>query len=198
MNRQREITAVILAGGRGSRMGGVDKGLLEFKGKSLIEHIISVIEPQVGSLMINANRNHQIYSKLGYPVVADSLNDYQGPLAGFLAAMQAVQTPYIVTLPCDGPMLTDDLVARLVTAREREQAEIAVAFDGKRLQPVYALIPISLEQSLQSYLDGGDRKIDLWYAQHQMAKADFSDIPNTFTNVNTPEEQQRLQRGDVA
>jgi molybdenum cofactor guanylyltransferase len=198
MNGYSEITAVILAGGRGSRMGGIDKGLVELNGKPLIEHVIAAIEPQVGSLMINANRNHQAYAELGYPVISDSMQDYQGPLAGFLAAMEAAQTSDILTVPCDGPLLAEDLVKRLREAREKEQAEIAVAFDGKRLQPVYALIPTRLKTSLQTYLDGGDRKIDLWYGQHRFAKADFSDIPATFVNVNTPEERERLQGGDAA
>jgi molybdenum cofactor guanylyltransferase len=198
MSPYLEITAVILAGGRGSRMGGIDKGLVELNGKPLIQHVIAAIEPQVGTLMINANRNHQTYAALGYPVVSDSLQDYQGPLAGFLAAMEAAQTADILTLPCDGPLLADDLVERLYQAREREQTDIAVAFDGKRLQPVYALIPTRLKASLQAYLDGGDRKIDLWYGQHRFAKADFSDIPATFVNINTPEERDRLQGGDAA
>lgn len=198
MKPYSDITAVILAGGRGSRMGGIDKGLTKLKGKSLIEHVIAAIAPQVGELIINANRNRQTYAKLGYPVVADSMDDYQGPLAGVLAAMQQVKTPDMVTVPCDGPLLADDLVKRLYKARQHEHADIAVAFDGKRMQPVYALIPTRLQASLQAYLDGGDRKIDLWYQQHRVALADFSDIPATFINVNTTEERDRLQRGDAA
>ncbi len=193
MKRQDEITAVILAGGRGSRMGGVDKGLVAFNDRPLIEHVIEAIAGQVRTLMINANRNLVQYQRFGYPVVADSISDYQGPLAGFLAAMEVAHTPLIVTVPCDGPLLAPDLVARLVAARERESAEIAVAHDGKRMQPVYALIPVALKPSLQRYLQGGDRKIDLWYARHQVALADFSDLPASFMNINTEEERDRLQ-----
>ncbi len=193
MSTQDQITAVILAGGRGRRMGGIDKGLVEFHGRPLIEHVIEALAGQVRTLMINANRNLVRYQRFGFPVIADSLNDYQGPLAGFLAAMETAQTPYIVTVPCDGPLLADDLVERLVQAREREAAEIAVAHDGQRMQPVYALIPVDLKQSLQRYLDGGDRKIDLWYARHRVALADFSDLPSTFVNINTEEERDRLQ-----
>ncbi len=196
MSMQEQITAVILAGGRGRRMGGVDKGLVEFNGRPLIQHVIEAITPQVHTLMINANRNLVRYQTFGYPVIADSLNDYQGPLAGFLAAMEMARTPYIVTVPCDGPLLAADLVERLVQARERDSAEIAVAHDGQRMQPVYALIPVSLKQSLQHYLDGGDRKIDLWYALHRVALADFSDLPATFVNINTEEERDRLQEAD--
>ncbi|MEJ2394309.1 MAG: molybdenum cofactor guanylyltransferase MobA [Candidatus Thiodiazotropha sp.] len=195
MTKPDDITAVILAGGRGQRMGGVDKGLVEFHGRPLIEHVIEAISQQVHSLLINANRNLVQYQRFGYPVIADSLNDYQGPLAGFLAAMEVAQTPDIVTVPCDGPLLANDLVARLSAARERDQAEIAVAHDGHRLQPVYALIPVALKQSLQAYLEGGDRKIDLWYARHRVATADFSDLPSTFVNINTEEERDRLQDG---
>jgi molybdenum cofactor guanylyltransferase len=195
VNPQQDVTAVILAGGRGSRMGGADKGLLEFNGRPLVGHVIDAVAGQVRGLMINANRNLVRYQRFGYPVIADSLVDYQGPLAGFLAAMEAVQTPYILTLPCDGPLLTADLVARLVSALERESAEIAVAHDGRRLQPVYALIPVALKGSLEAYLAGGDRKIDLWYARHRVAHADFSDLPDIFVNVNTMEERDRLQGG---
>jgi molybdenum cofactor guanylyltransferase len=198
MSAKPNITAVILAGGRGSRMGGADKGLVELNGRPLIEHVIAAIASQVGAVVINANRNLARYGALGYPVIADSMGDYQGPLAGFLAAMTVVKTDDIVTVPCDGPLLSDDLVARLLHAREQENADIAVAHDGRRLQPVYALIPVRLHQSLQRYLDGGDRKIDLWYTQHRVAHADFSDLPSTFVNVNTPEERDRLQGGDAA
>ena len=195
MTMQEQVTAVILAGGRGSRMGGVDKGLVDFNGQPLIEHVIGAISTQARTLLINANRNLVRYQRFGYPVVADSLNDYKGPLAGFLAAMEVAQTPYIVTVPCDGPLLADDLVERLVRALENNEAELAVAHDGHRMQPVYALIPVTLKQSLQRYLEGGDRKIDLWYAQHRVALADFSDLPSTFVNINTKQERDRLQEG---
>jgi molybdenum cofactor guanylyltransferase len=197
MNTCADVTAVILAGGRGSRMGGRDKGLVELNGRPLIEHVISAIAGQVDALVINANRNLARYGAFGYPVITDSMLDFQGPLAGFLAAMSSVDSEDIVTLPCDGPLVCDDYVARLLRARERDQAEIAVAHDGRRMQPVYALIPVHLRDSLQRYLDAGDRKIDLWYGQHRLALADFSDLPSTFVNVNTPEERDRLQGGDA-
>jgi molybdenum cofactor guanylyltransferase len=174
-------------------MGGIDKGLVELNGRPLIEHVIEVIARQARTLLINANRNLVRYQQFGYPVVTDSLNNYQGPLAGFLAAMEVVQTPYIVTVPCDAPLLANDLVSRLVVARDSTSSEIAVAHDGHRLQPVYALIPVNLKQNLLDYLEGGDRKVDLWYARHRIAKADFSDQPSTFVNINTKEERNRLQ-----
>ncbi|WP_316365538.1 molybdenum cofactor guanylyltransferase MobA [Candidatus Thiodiazotropha sp. CDECU1] len=191
------VTAVILAGGRGRRMGGEDKGLIELNGKPLVQHVATAIAPQVDAILINANRNQDRYKLLGYPVFTDSLLNYQGPLAGFIAAMQLIETEDMLTLPCDGPLVPPDLVERLRKARQAADAEIAVAHDGKRLQPVYALIPKRLADSLQRYLDGGDRKIDLWYEQHRVAHADLSDIPRTFININTLQERDNLQ-GSVA
>ncbi|MES9812878.1 MAG: molybdenum cofactor guanylyltransferase MobA [Candidatus Thiodiazotropha sp.] len=193
MNTPPAVTAVILAGGRGRRMDGEDKGLIELNGRPLVQHVISAIQPQVAAILINANRNRERYAAFGYPVIADSLLDYQGPLAGFIAAMQALATEDMLTLPCDGPLVPPDLVERLYEARRSAGADIAVAHDGDRLQPVYALIPKRLTDSLQRYLDRGDRKIDLWYEEHRVTHADFSDIPRTFINVNTLQERDNLQ-----
>jgi molybdenum cofactor guanylyltransferase len=197
MIRHPDVTAVILAGGRGQRMGGKDKGLIELNGKPLIGHVIDAIQDQVGAILINANRNQARYQAFGYPVIADSLLNFQGPLAGFIAAMQTIETEDMLTLPCDGPMLPDDLVDRLHQARQGSDADIAVAHDGKRLQPVYALIPKRLAGSLRNYLDAGDRKIDLWYERHRIAHADFSDIPSTFININTLRERDSIQERAV-
>ncbi|MEW8506845.1 MAG: molybdenum cofactor guanylyltransferase MobA [Candidatus Thiodiazotropha sp.] len=193
MSKHANITAVILAGGRGRRMGGEDKGLIELNGEPLIKHVIAAIAPQVGPILINANRNQARYEAFGYPVVADSLLNYQGPLAGFITALEAIATEDMVTLPCDGPLVPGDMVERLYQARQSANADIAVAHDGKRLQPVHALIPKRLSESLQGYLDGGDRKIDLWYERHRVVHADFSDIPRTFINVNTLQERDSLE-----
>ena len=137
-----QITAVILAGGKGSRLGGQDKGLVSYQNKPLIQHVLDKIEPQVGQIIINANRNQDDYAKFDYPVISDELSDFQGPLAGFLTGMKTCNTDYILTLPCDGPDLPDDLVSRLVNELEDKTAEnnLVVAHDGKRLQPVHALI----------------------------------------------------------
>ncbi|MGK0273027.1 MAG: molybdenum cofactor guanylyltransferase [Cocleimonas sp.] len=188
-----QITAVILAGGKGRRLGGQDKGLVEYKGKPLIQHVLEKITLQVDDVLINANRNHESYSALGYKVINDELSDFQGPLAGFATAMQSCNTDYILTMPCDGPSLSDDYVARLATATENKDT-IIVAHDGERLQPVHALIPVSLIESLMKFLESGDRKIDRWYAQNDMVTADFSDQPDMFFNVNT--EEQRQQKGN--
>lgn len=188
------ITAVVLAGGRGKRLGGQDKGLLELDGKPLIEHILDAITSQVSAVVVNANRNRQMYASYGHPVISDNMADYQGPLAGFAAALAACDTDYIVTVPCDGPHVPADLVARLCKALTDNDAELAVAHDGQRMQPVYALIPRSLLASLQKFLDAGDRKIDLWYAQHDTALADFSDVMETFFNINTDDDRRRMDK----
>ena len=190
----QQITAVILAGGMGRRMGGQDKGQLILNGRPLIEYILEAIEPQVKTILINANRHQAEYARYGYPVVPDLLQGYQGPLAGFASGMRAATTPYIVTLPCDGPFSAPDLVKRLATALQSMHADIAVAHDGERLQPVYALLPTKLQSNLEDFLASGERKIDRWYAQHNMAFADFADATQTFQNINTPQDQQRIQQ----
>lgn len=193
MLNKHNVTAVILAGGKGRRMDGKDKGLVELANRPLIEYVIDAIKPQVESIILNANRNQEQYSRYGYPVVSDALADYQGPLAGFICAMKSSTTSHIVTLPCDGPFLPADLVDRLISSLNDNNAEIAVAHDGDRMQPVYSLMPVTLSNSLGSFLDSGERKIDLWYRQHRVALADFSDCPETFRNINTAEQRDRLQ-----
>lgn len=188
------ITGVILAGGQGRRMGGRDKGLVDFQGRPLIEWVLAVVEPQVEAVLINANRNQARYGDYGHPVVTDALGDYQGPLAGFAAAMARVDTPLMLTVPCDGPMLPGDLAARLRAGLEAGQAEIAVAHDGDRMQPVYALLRTDLLPSLEAFLGEGERKIDRWYARHRMVTVDFSDRPETFANLNSPEDRRALER----
>ena len=195
---KNNITAVVLAGGRGRRLGGQDKGLVDLDGRPLIEHILGLVTPQVSAVIINANRNQQIYADLGHPVISDNMADYQGPLAGFAVALAACNTDYIMTLPCDGPYVPVDLVSRLSAAMKDNDAELAVAYDGQRMQPVYALIPRSLLGSLQDFLDAGDRKIDLWYARHNTALADFSDVIDTFFNINTEDDLSKFDKSGTA
>lgn len=190
--KHKDITAVILAGGQGRRMGGEDKGLIEFDGRAIIEILIEKLKQQNVEIIINANRNHDIYQSYGLPVVSDQLADFQGPLAGFATAINAVSTDYILTLPCDGPFLADDFVDLFIDAQARQQSQISVADDGERLQPVYALIDVKLLDSLNRFLQSGDRKIDRWYAQHDYARVDFSTRKNMFGNINRPEDQQTL------
>jgi molybdopterin-guanine dinucleotide biosynthesis protein A len=188
-----EITGVILAGGKARRLNGRDKGLEPFSGRPLVEWVVAALAPQVGGLVINANRNQETYGRLGYPVIADQLDDFQGPLAGFASAMAAASTPWILTVPCDGPFLAPDLAARLVAALKRDDAELAVASDGRRMQPVHALLPVSLAPNLAAFLSEGERKIDRWYARHRVAVADLSDRPESFANINSEADFARLQ-----
>lgn len=190
---EQDITAVILAGGQGRRMGGQDKGLIEVDGKVLAAILIEQLEQQISNILINANRNHQRYRAFGYPVVSDQLDDYQGPLAGFASAMNAVDTNFILTLPCDGPLLATDYVTRFIACQAQTGAPICVADDGERLQPVHALIRVDLRSSLNSFLDSGDRKIDRWYAMHDFTRTDFSDCVGMFRNINTPSDQELMQ-----
>ena len=192
---KNNITAVILAGGKGRRLQGQDKGLVLFNGKPLIEHVIAHIKPQVGAILINANRNIKTYQGYGYPVINDELSDFQGPLAGFASAMKVVKTSHILTLPCDAPKLPDDLVSRMLKAIADQKDCIAVAHDGKRMQPVHALVPIHLLNSLEEFLESGDRKIDLWYDKHPVEIVDFSDQPYAFSNINTEEQRKKMEQG---
>ncbi len=190
-----DITAVILAGGQGRRLGGEDKGLLELNGRPLVGRLIEQLEQQSVAILINANRNASRYAAWGYPVIADRLDDYQGPLAGFASAMSAVETDFILTLPCDGPRLCEDYVDRFVAAQTRSGAPILVAHDGERLQPVHALVRVDLLPDLQDFLASGERKIDRWYARHDFGKIDFSDRSTMFRNINTPADRDDLASG---
>ncbi|RDE19575.1 molybdenum cofactor guanylyltransferase [Motiliproteus coralliicola] len=203
-----QISALILAGGRAQRMDGCDKGLVSLHGQPMICHVIDTLKPQLELIRINANRNQSAYAALaqdleetdkvtrgipGYEVVGDNLQDFQGPLAGIAAGLQQCPTEWMLIAPCDTPFLPANLVERLRQAAEREQAEIVVAHDGKRLQPVVALLQRRLLPSLLGYLEQGERKIDRWYAKHQCRPVDFSDQPEAFLNINTLTEKQLLE-----
>jgi len=187
------ITGVVLAGGRARRMGGADKGLLLLGGKSMIKYVLSELEPQVDQLLINANRHLQEYAAFGYPVVEDKIGDFAGPLAGLAAAMVQCSTTHILCVPCDGPRLPRQLAQRLRARLQEEHAEICVAHNGQRMQPVYALVSCRLSSSLESYLARGEHKIDRWYAEHRLAVEDFSDQAEAFANVNTDAELRLLE-----
>ncbi len=191
--QKTKITGVILAGGEARRMGGGDKGLVELCGKPLIEHALAALSPQVDTLIINANRNRERYAAYGYPVVADGRHGFQGPLAGMLSCLEAAQTEFLVTVPCDSPLLPDALVARLFRQLSAGQADISVAHNGARMQPVFALMSTSLAPSMQAFLDRGERKIDRWFEQHRLAITDFSDQPDCFRNANTPAELAQME-----
>jgi len=195
-NNSENVTGVVLAGGKARRMGGADKGLIEINQQPMIQYVLNILKPQVKELVINANRNVNRYEEFGYPVITDQLEDFQGPLAGIAACMEIADTQYICTCPCDGPLIANDLVDRLFTSltSNNKQYDIAVAHDGKRMQPVYALINCELHANLLNYLASGERKIDRWYALHNCVEADFNDRQDCFVNVNTPEEQQQLSQ----
>jgi molybdenum cofactor guanylyltransferase len=175
-------------------MGGADKGLLPLAGRPMVEHVVRALEPQVGAILINANRNLERYERLGLPVVCDRMGDFFGPLVGMASAMERATTPYLLTVPCDSPLVPADLAATLYRALADAGAELSVAHDGKRMQPVFALLDRALLPSLLAYLDAGGRKIDTWYAEHRVALADFSGQPQAFLNVNTPEDQAEVER----
>ncbi|MGQ0656854.1 MAG: molybdenum cofactor guanylyltransferase MobA [Chromatiales bacterium] len=185
---RRDITGVILAGGRATRMGGEDKGLIEVAGRTMVESVLNALRPQVSDLLINANRNLDRYRAYGLPVVADMIEGYCGPLAGMASAMRVARTRYLLSAPCDSPFIAGDLAARLHARLVESDAEISVADSGGRLEPVFALIDCQLLSALLSYLDSGERKIDRWYALHRMVATDFSDRPDMFLNLNTPED----------
>jgi len=190
---RNDITAVILAGGKARRMSGEDKGLITLHGRPMIDYIIQALQPQVGSILVNANRNTEQYAAFGLPVIADMLGDYFGPLAGMASGMNATQTTFIVTAPCDSPIIPVNLVETLYRALQENQADISVAHDGERMQPVFALLRCSLLASLLDYLNEGGRKIDTWFGQQPLALADFSKSPDTFLNLNTPEDKRVLE-----
>jgi len=196
------ITGVVLAGGRGARMGGVDKGLQHFHGVPLALHALRRLQPQVGTCMINANRHLDTYRQFGVPVQPDMLPDHAGPLAGFATALGRCHTPWLVTVPCDSPLFPTDLVARLAAALVREQADIAMASAPEidadrstpvwRAQPVFCLLPVRLRPSLDAFIASGRRKIDAWTAQHRTIVVPFDD-PRAFANTNTLDQLQALQ-----
>ena len=191
-----QITGLVLAGGRGSRMGGLDKGLQNHLGLPLALHALLRLQPQVCAAMVNANRNLAAYESFGVPVWPDALADHPGPLAGFLAGLEHCETPYLVTVPCDTPDFPLDLVERLAGALVAEDAEIAMAAtleDGRvQVQPVFCLMAASLMESLVAFTQGGQRRIDRWTGRHRCATVVFEDAA-AFFNANTPEDLQRLQ-----
>jgi molybdenum cofactor guanylyltransferase len=176
------------------RMGGEDKGLIPFVGRPLVEWVLAALAPQVDTLLVSANRNVETYGAYGHRVVRDAIEGFQGPLAGFASAMAAVSTPWIVTVPCDGPFVAADLVERLCAALLAERAEIAVASDGKRMQPVHALIPVALAPSLHAFLASGERKVHHWYSRHRIALVPFADRIEAFANINSPGDADVLER----
>ena len=192
----KHITGLVLAGGRGSRMGGVDKGLQNHRGLPLALRAIQRLSPQVGTVMISANRQVDTYASFGVPVWADAIPDHPGPLAGFLAGLEHCETPYLVTVPCDTPNFPTDLVARLAAGLITQDAQIAMATtrdgDGAQAQPVFCLMTCRLKDSLLEFIASGQRQVERWAALHRCATVVFDDAA-AFANANTAQELQRLQ-----
>ncbi len=191
--RDDNVTGLILAGGLARRMDGRDKGLIPFCGIAMAQRIALKLQQQCNAILVNANRNTREYEKFGYAVISDELPDYQGPLAGMLTGLNNILTPWMVTAPCDGPFIASDYVNRMKSAIDSNRHSIAVASCNDRIQPVYALINKSQMGSLERFLDSGERKIDKWYEQHNFSVVDFSDTPQMFENINTPEQLQALE-----
>ena len=191
----QDITGLILCGGRGTRMGGVDKGLQNHQGMPLALHALLRLQPQVGPVLINANRNLSAYESMGVPVWPDPMADYPGPLAGWLAGLEHCETTYLLTVPCDSPNFPLELAQRLSAALDEADADIAMAAtleDGRQqVQPVFCLLKAGLIESLVDYLNAGERKIDRWTAQHRCVQVLFDDAA-AFANANTLAELQRL------
>lgn len=189
------ITGVILAGGRGTRMGGVDKGLKLLRGRPMVTWVIERLAPQVDEILVNANQNAAAYAAFGYRVIADDITGFAGPLAGLQRGLAEAQHDLVATVPCDSPFLPRDLIARLRGALEREAAEIAVARTGEQPHPVFCLCRKRVLDGLTGFLAGGGRKIDAWYARLKAVEVRFDDQPDAFSNVNTEEELRALEAG---
>jgi molybdopterin-guanine dinucleotide biosynthesis protein A len=193
----KDITGLILAGGRAQRMGGIDKGLIPFHGKPLIESAIAKLKLQVQTIVINANRSITKYATYGYPVVMDETPDFSGPLAGFSVGLKACKTPYLLTSPCDSPLLPNNLAELLAAEMQCGDFQLVYASskeaDGKVwAQPVFCLMRSNLQDSLDQFLQKGDLKIDRWFKELRTSTVVFDD-PLVFSNVNTPDELKKLE-----
>jgi len=202
---KKDITGWVLAGGRGQRMDGADKGLQMFQGQALALRAAQRLAPQVHVVKLNANRHLPDYASWGYEVHADSVAGFAGPLAGMLTGLQHCDTEWLLSVPCDSPFFPSDLAQRLSMAVGAQQAHIATAWGAEfsstgetvcRPQPVFCLLHVSLQQSLQDFLRSGGRKIDSWTSQHANARMDFNlphDHRHAFANAKTWQELKDLE-----
>jgi molybdenum cofactor guanylyltransferase len=182
------VTGLILAGGKGSRMGGIDKGLQSFRGKRLVDHVYERLAPQVGGIIINANQNQEAYRTFGVRVVSDAIGGFAGPLAGMHAGLSVSKRPFLASVPCDSPFLPEDLIARLYARIEETGAELAVAKTGEQPHPVFSLMRRGVLDHLDGFLKSGGRKIDAWYASLNVVEVAFDDEADAFSNINTLDE----------
>lgn len=187
------ISAIILAGGRATRMQGADKGLVLLQNRSLIEHVINRLSPQVDEILINANREIAQYKALGYPVLQDELAEYPGPLAGLSLGLNYAKHDYILAVPCDSPLLPLDLAQRLMAQLLKNDADIAVASSNGNVHPVFCLCKKSVLPSLNTYLAKGERRVSAWQKNQRYIEVNFSDCDNAFANLNTLEDVTALE-----
>lgn len=187
------VTAIILAGGRASRMGGVDKGLMPLYKSTLISHVLAKLKPQVDAIIINANRELESYKALGYPVFNDEITDFAGPLAGIQVGLKHTSSEYLLTAPCDCPLLPEHLCNKLLMALEKHHADIAIATSNGNDHPVVCLCKTTLLDSLNEYLHQGGRKVSAWQKSLNHVYVDFSEAPDAFTNINTLDDLKSLQ-----
>jgi len=183
------VTGIVLAGGQGRRMGGVDKGLQPLHGRPMVAAVIDRLAPQVDELILNANQNLAEYERFGYRVVADSIGGFAGPLAGLLAGLRAARHELVLTAPCDSPFLPLDLQSRLRSSLKDN--DIAVAKTGDQPHPVFSLVRVSVLDHLSKFLSSGGRKIDAWYSTLHVVEVAFDDEGEAFRNINTREELGR-------
>lgn len=188
-NNASTLGVVVLAGGQARRMGGVDKGLVNIAERPMVAWVLDAIKPLGCAVALNANRNTDTYARYATEVIADTVSDFPGPLAGLLVALDHFDTEWVMMCPCDSPFVETGLLQTLWEHAQSSDESIVVAHDGERLQPVFAAVKRSLRSSLSAYLDGGDRKIDRWYEGVGYSAVDCSDFPRCFDNINTPEEQ---------
>jgi molybdopterin-guanine dinucleotide biosynthesis protein A len=193
MDNQTKVTGVILAGGLARRMNNQDKGLVKYKGRPMVSYALAALGAVADQTLINANRNREQYEKFGLPVVADQTDSFDGPLAGVLSAMIHTDADVLIVMPCDSPLIKAEHLQKLLATRAENDADVAAAFDGERLHPVFLAIKTSLKTSLQDYLASGQRRIDCWLEQQKMVKADFSNEPEIFVNINTLTQLSELE-----
>lgn len=194
MNEQTKVTGVILAGGLAKRMNNQDKGLINYQGQTLVSYAIAGLAAVVGDrLIINANRNIECYQQFGFPVVKDRTDSFDGPLAGILTAMFYGDADILVVMPCDSPLIKAEHLQKLLSACVESAADVAVAYDGKRLHPVFLAVKTHLKTSLNEYLNSGQRKLESWLMQNNPVFVDFSAEPEIFANINTMTELSQLE-----
>ncbi len=197
MNSQTKVAGVILAGGRARRMNNQDKGLVNFNGCPMVSYAIAALAPVVDCVFINANRNIDQYRQFGWPVISDQTDSFDGPLAGILTAMihadADADADVLVVIPCDSPLIKTEHLQKLLLTRAEHNADVAVAFDGTRLHPVFLAIKTALQTSLQEYLADGQRKVEVWLAQQNLVRVDFSNETEIFSNINTMTELSVLE-----